>query len=44
MMWMGPAGRLRQLSKELEGGAARNHGSEVGPCFVILFCDYLIND
>lgn len=47
MMWMGPAGRLRQLSKELEGGAARDQGSEVGPSaapvFVTLFCDYLIN-
>lgn len=30
MTWMGPAGRLRHLNKELEGGTARDKGGEVG--------------
>lgn len=47
MMWMDPAGRPRQLSKELDGGAARDQGSEARPSaapeFVILLCAYLIS-
>lgn len=47
MIWMGPAGRLRQLDKEEEEGTARDKGSEVrssvAPVFTILLCDYLIN-
>lgn len=47
MIWMGPAGRLRQLDKEVEEGTARDKGSEVrssvAPKCAILLHDYLIN-
>lgn len=36
-MWMGPAGRLRQLNKELEVGTAKDKGSEVGPSAASMF-------
>ena len=37
MIWIGPAGTLRQLNKEPEGGAARDQDGKVGFSVSIFF-------